>query len=92
MVGCELADLREARTRPQLVDLDGHALQTLVLDAAATTIRGLTMPGGAVLWMSTWPEADRRQRVGLGLGTYVARWKEDVVLRAPATREGETHR
>ena len=85
--GSALADVREARSRPALVELDGHGVQTLLLLAAATGMRSLTLPGGAVLWQSVWPETERKDHVTTALALYLGRWKVDVPPRlttAPA--------
>ena len=76
-VGTHIADIRgpQANAAAESVyGLEYRAWQTTVLSAIANRQKTLTLPGGYLVWNSTWPQADRDAAMDRAVSTYLTEW------------------
>jgi hypothetical protein len=75
-VGTHIADVRgpQPAKSPSLYELEYHAWQTVVLSAVAFRQNTLILPGGYIVWNSSWPNADRGQMMNEALTTFLSEW------------------
>jgi hypothetical protein len=52
-------------------ELENYAWQITVLDALANKQKTLTLPGGYLVFNSTWPPDDRKQKVGEAIDSFL---------------------
>ena len=76
-VGEHIADLRDPQSNvaeSTAYGLEYRAWQTTVLSAVASQQKTLTLPGGYLLWNSTWPATDRSEMVDEGVANFLKAW------------------
>lgn len=76
-VGTHIADIRDsnaAYSGASLYDLEDRAWQTTVLSAIGSKHKTLMMPGGNLVWNSSWPPADRNKMIEAAISDYLMQW------------------
>jgi hypothetical protein len=73
-MGEHIADIRKpptAETLNTLFDMEYQGWATTVLDAVGLRQRTLTLPGGYVIWNSSWPAADQQSSLDHAISDYI---------------------
>ena len=73
--GSIAADLREPGEPSAHLELEQHALETVLLAAVAGHAKNLVLPAAAVLWNDEWAPADRQRLSDLALTRFLRVWE-----------------
>jgi hypothetical protein len=76
-VGTHIADIRGTHLTPTAAspyELEYRAWQTTVLSAVPSRQKTLTLPGGYLVWNSSWPAADRSKMVDEAISRFLTDW------------------
>lgn len=73
--GSMAADLREPGEPSAHVPLQQHALETVLLAAAAGHAKNVVLPSGAVLWNDEWAPADRQRLSDRAVTRFLRTWE-----------------
>ncbi len=80
--GTVIADLRDPESVGKIegsYDLEYYAWQTAALGAIGNRLKTLTLPGGYVIWNSSWPAADQETSLDNGITGFLA--NEELLKR-----------
>ena len=73
--GSIAADLREPGEPSAHLELEQHALETVLLAAIAGNAKNLVLPTGAVLWNDEWAPADRQRLSDAAIKRFLRTWQ-----------------
>jgi hypothetical protein len=86
-VGTHIADLREHGVT-NAGEFEAHAWETVIFSIIATRQKTLTLPGGFIVWNSSWSPDDRNKLVNDGLGTFINSWEPFGQLKTTPSSSG----
>jgi hypothetical protein len=72
--GTHIADLRESPMGRTMFQLEGRAWGVTVLSAINNKEKTLTLPGGYVVWNSSWSDVDQQKQLPGSLSGYLTQW------------------
>ena len=73
-MGTHIADLRESPMAQNLYQLEGRAWGVTVMSAISNKEKTLTLPGGYVVWNSSWTDVEQQKQLPGSLSGYLTQW------------------